>query len=311
MPDYNPDSDPRSSNVLIQSYLMSKGITPGMPGYAQSVRTALEANAANPGLIQDYASTLYNGGPPDADARRGAARASSGPGIPTPPIPPPAGNTSAQPTSAQPPPPAASGGLPPDEFHGLPLIWPGQGGEPPPSNTPPVGGPGGVPPAPVTPTVGAGIPPPDMSIAQQALLGIPLIGGGYAASRALSAPTVGPGSGQLQIAGPDVAAAAPALGGPAPQAQLEGPKPPLMIGHDPTAAPMLSAPAQPDPLQSAFNKATAPAGPEPVPVGPTPTRPDAGAASAEATASAPERAAEKVKRVRSRTPRTPKITRVP
>jgi hypothetical protein len=298
MAEYNPDTDPRSSNVLIQSYLMSKGITPGMPGYAQSVRTALEANAANPGLIQDYASTLYNGAPPGADASRGAAPRAGGPGIPTPPIPPPAGNTSAQPA-----PPAASGGLPPDEFHGLPMLRPGQDGEPPPSNAPPGGGPGGVPPAPVTPTVGAGIPPPDMSIAQQALLGIPLIGGGYAASRALSAPTVGPGSSQLQIAGPS-AAASPALAGPTPQAQLEGPKPPLMIGHDPTATPMLNASAQPDPLQAALDRATSTVGREPAPVT-APSAPDQGAsaAAAEGGAAAPERAAEKVKRVRSRAPR--------
>jgi hypothetical protein len=305
MPDYNPDTDPRSSNVLIQSYLLSKGITPGMPGYAQSVRTALNANAANPGLINDYASTLTNEAPPSADAT-GRPRPRGPAALPTPPIPPlpmaqqDTGNTSAQPTSALP-------NEPP-----LPMLRPGANGPdggPLPGGGPGGGGPGGVPPAPVTPTVGAGIPPPDMSIAQQALLGIPLIGGGYAASKALSAPTVGPGSGQLQIAGPG-AAAAPALTGPPPQAQLEGPKPPLMITHDPTATPMLSAPAQPDPLQAALDRATSTTGREPVPVT-APSAPDQGAAPAagEATAAAPERAAEKVKRVRSRAPRVraPKI----
>lgn len=59
MADYNPDTDPRSSNSLIHGYLQSKGL----PLTSENVRRALEANAQNPGMIRNDASKLYNGLP--------------------------------------------------------------------------------------------------------------------------------------------------------------------------------------------------------------------------------------------------------
>ena len=84
MAEYNPDTDPRSSNNLIRAYLASKGIQPNMPGYAQSVRTALEANAnpntrgTIPGLVNSTPSTEADD--QAAMAARSALRGSGGGG---------------------------------------------------------------------------------------------------------------------------------------------------------------------------------------------------------------------------------------
>lgn len=79
MPEYDPSSDPRSSNALIHGYLASKGLQPT----AENVRRALEANYANPGLIQNDASTLTNQGPAAPDIAAAVARGGGARGSPT------------------------------------------------------------------------------------------------------------------------------------------------------------------------------------------------------------------------------------
>jgi hypothetical protein len=65
MSDYNPASDPRSANSLIHSYLTSKGL----PLTGENVRRALEANAANPGMISSpEGGQLFNQSPGAAGA---------------------------------------------------------------------------------------------------------------------------------------------------------------------------------------------------------------------------------------------------
>lgn len=110
MSDYNPDADPRSATSLVRQYLATQGMQPSNPNYAQAVRTALSANAANPGMIHNDASTLINQGLPAATAAPvsgGGGGGGGGRGIPTPPIPPGAetvrggeSTTSAAPTVA-------------------------------------------------------------------------------------------------------------------------------------------------------------------------------------------------------------------
>jgi hypothetical protein len=76
MADYSPDTDPRSSNSLIRAYLASKQMQPGNPNYAQAVRTALSANAANPGTIPGLMNST-----PSTEADDQAAMAAARHGI--------------------------------------------------------------------------------------------------------------------------------------------------------------------------------------------------------------------------------------
>src|SRR3954453_4765479 len=93
MADYDPSTDPRSSNSLIHGYLASKGL----PLTAENVRRALEANNANPGMIKNSASSLVNSLPSTeaedqaAMAARAGGRAGGGSNVPTPPVPPATG----------------------------------------------------------------------------------------------------------------------------------------------------------------------------------------------------------------------------
>jgi hypothetical protein len=66
MADYNPDTDPRSSNSLIRAYLASKGYDLN----GGNVRRAVEGNAANPGLIPGLVNSR-----PSTDAEDQAAMA--------------------------------------------------------------------------------------------------------------------------------------------------------------------------------------------------------------------------------------------
>jgi hypothetical protein len=122
MADYSPDTDPRSSNSLIRAYLASKQMQPGNPNYAQAVRTALSANAANPGLIPGLVNSTPSTEADDqaamAAARHGIGGNSRGAGLPIPPIPPGAptggGGGGGGDTSA--PPPSGGGGPSDDEI---------------------------------------------------------------------------------------------------------------------------------------------------------------------------------------------------
>jgi hypothetical protein len=245
MPEYNVDEDRRSGNTLIHGWLAAKGLQPT----AENVRMALHANAQDPGLIKNEASTLYNNEPPIADA---VMRRAVGDRLPTPPIPP----TGSQPlnirepdTSAPPdtrpiiPRPNGPGPLPPDEGN-TPLI------------TPPVGGPGPQEPSPVA----GNIVPPE-NLGRLLLSGAPLIGGGAAAlGRLLGGPTT-----PLGIAGP---ASVPAIGGPATPLALAGPaagasplgiagpEKPLAITHDPGFNGAPKQIAAPDPMASVHNSIT-------------------------------------------------------
>jgi hypothetical protein len=87
MADYNPGTDPQSSNSLIRAYLASKGLQAN----GENVRRALEANYANrgtiPGLVNSLPSTEAEDQAAMAAARHGIGGNSRGAGIPTPPNP--------------------------------------------------------------------------------------------------------------------------------------------------------------------------------------------------------------------------------
>lgn len=68
MPEYNPDTDPRSSNTLIRAYLASKGL----PLNGENVRRAMEANNANAGTIPGLVNSL-----PSTEAEDQAAMAAA------------------------------------------------------------------------------------------------------------------------------------------------------------------------------------------------------------------------------------------
>jgi hypothetical protein len=276
---YNPDMDPRSSNNLIHEYLAKQGLNPT----AENVRRALEANARDPGMIKNEASTLYNGAPPAFDAAMNKAMAPARP-LPTPPIPPGDPNTSAPPTQ------------PPDTRPVIPR--PGYNGptpdtEPPPSAlpSPPVGGP----PAPSPAPLQGGALPDGGSTAQSILNGLPLLpalgaGGARLLTGSGSAPALPGPTAPLQI---ESTKAPPSLTAPAGAAPLaiEGTKAPLQITHDPSMTPTQPRLAAPDPLAAVHDSITQSVPGEVVPAAP-------GNAPAAAEAAPAERAPAKVKRVR-------------
>lgn len=107
MPEYNPDTDPRSSNSLIKGYLSSQGL----PLTSENVSRALAANVANrgtiKGLVNSSPSTEEEDQAAMAAARGGGARAAA----PAQPAAPASADTSAAPAA----------NVPTDDGSGLPL----------------------------------------------------------------------------------------------------------------------------------------------------------------------------------------------